>query len=121
MEIRRILNEPTAAALAFGVLQSLVQPNFQCAVAADGGSGVGEGGTDGQAEKDHSIGVDDAKGPGEDPAGLSLLSEVEALGAGAEGPTMLVFDFGGGTLDVTVMQAARGGAFKVGILPFARC
>jgi molecular chaperone DnaK (HSP70) len=34
---------------------------------------------------------------------------------------MLVFDFGGGTLDVTVMQAARGGAFKVGILPFARC
>jgi len=26
---------------------------------------------------------------------------------------MLVFDFGGGTLDVTVMQSARGGSFKV--------
>ena len=30
---------------------------------------------------------------------------------------MLVFDFGGGTLDVTVMQSARGGSFKVPLPP----
>jgi heat shock protein 1/8 len=65
LDVTRILNEPTAAALAFGVLES-----------ADG------------------------------------VQEGEDGGGGGKCSNMLVFDFGGGTLDVTIMEI-QGQSFKV--------
>lgn len=101
---------------------------------ADGAHAAGEGGEKNTKNKKTSSqqhgeieeeeeGVEEGGGVngGEEGLDPSLATKTfegaEGLGAGSEGPTMLVFDFGGGTLDVTVMQSARGGSFKVPLPP----
>lgn len=129
LEVRRILNEPTAAALAFGVLQNLssssrresaleelLNPNSAASPprksegAAEENAGTPEG-DGGEAE------LDLAPAAG-NPGGEGGVRVEGAEGDGAEGAelletkNMLVFDFGGGTLDVTIMQIC-GMTFKV--------
>ena len=128
LEVRRILNEPTAAALAFGVLDPLVQTNRKESalqdllhpISLDDGTArealpdatepQGEGGGEQTAEGNGKGGegeVEVAAGEGRGGKGEGGEEEEEE-----KGRNMLVFDFGGGTLDVTIMHIHQM-AFKV--------
>ena len=129
LEVRRILNEPTAAALAFGVLQNmsassrresaleeLLNPSPGSS-AAKKSEGADEPGADADGEGGELTELDlapAAANPGEDSGNREEGAEGDGA-AGAEQPeakNMLVFDFGGGTLDVTIMEIC-GMTFKV--------
>ncbi|MGQ4514418.1 Hsp70 family protein [Streptomyces sp. DW26H14] len=86
LDVLRIVNEPTAAALAYGLDQS----------SANDGTG-GTDGTDGSRVNDGATGADSTTGAGG-----------ESGGGGARIGTVLVYDLGGGTFDVTLMRVEDG-------------
>jgi molecular chaperone DnaK (HSP70) len=109
--VSRILNEPTAAALAFGVLDPLSQSNRKESALED----LLNPRSKDAGDKNPSVERAAQVGYGEEVC--STEGDIDAVGAGERGKradkdageetghgrNMLVFDFGGGTLDVTIM------------------
>ncbi|EKX54665.1 heat shock protein 70-like protein [Guillardia theta CCMP2712] len=100
LEVRRILNEPTAAALAFGVLE----PEHPILKSVSALAKIETSTEASPAAEEAASNAENTNPDTADPEGS--LEEAVAE------HNMLVFDFGGGTLDVTIMKIS-GMSFKV--------
>ncbi len=98
LEVVRIINEPTAAALAYGI--GVRETRGDVAEAAGGRSGGSEGGA--------------ATRPGQISLPLPQCHEPQQGSAGAAGGSEIVavYDLGGGTFDVSILRI-EGGVYQV--------
>jgi heat shock protein 1/8 len=108
LEVKRIVNEPTAAALAYGLDRKAAEASAAASGGAEGDDGS-DAGSDDDVGGPSGAGAGGKKGfRGKKKAGKKG-GKKESSGAGAPGSGyVLIFDLGGGTFDVSLLTIEDG-------------